>query len=211
VSPLLFLGDSVAAGQAVALRQALAASGVELIDATSTGGGNLVGPNAEAQQGRLPTTLAKAEGGVVAYQLTTFDWGTEDEQRAAYDSLAQLTSAVDAELLLISMPPIESDDFYAPHMHELAHAADAARATAERLDNVEFLDASAVWGDEYARDRDGKVDRSEDGVHTCPQGAARFASWLLEQLAALHPGFTPADSEDWANTGWSGDPIFHGC
>ncbi len=211
VSPVLFLGDSVAAGQAVPLKEALAAGGAKFVDATSVGGGNLVGPNAQATWKDLPGELAQAAGGVVVYQVTTYDWGTGAQQRRAYERLADQAAAVDAELVLVTMPPIEPDDFYRPHIDELDGAADAARTVAESAEHVEFLDASAVWGDRYRRERDGAVERSTDGIHTCPQGAARFTDWLLDELAASHPGFTPADSDTWANTGWSSDERFHGC
>jgi hypothetical protein len=68
-----------------------------------------------------------------------------------------------------------------------------------------------VWGDTYQRVKDGKPDRSPDGIHTCPQGAARFTNWLLKELAKLYPGFTPASPESWANTGWSADKHFKAC
>lgn len=211
VSPILLLGDSVAAGEAAPLTQAVASSGAEFVDATSTGGGNVTGPNAEAQWKKLPATLAKAEGGVVVYQLTSYDWGQEGAQREAYERLAAETEKAGADLVLVSMPPIKPDSFYQPHMPELASADKVAREVAEASDGVEFLDASEVWGDSYQRERDGKVDRSEDGIHTCPQGAARFTGWLLDELAELYPGFEPADAEEWANTGWSSDTSFHGC
>ena len=57
-----------------------------------------------------------------------------------------------------------------------------------------MLDAAEVWGSTYRRTRDGKPDRSADGIHTCPQGAARFTSWLLAELADSFPGFIPADA-----------------
>jgi hypothetical protein len=211
LSPVLLLGDSVAAGQAVALRQGLAESGVKFIDATSTGGGNLVGPNAAEQWSDLPETLEQAEGGVVVYQVTTYDWGTPEEQRAAYARLAETTAELDADLLLVSMPPLEPDEFYEPHMEELASADEAARQVAEDTDHVDHLDASEVWGDEYARERGGVIDRSSDGIHTCPAGAARFTSWVLEQLADRYDGWVPADADAWANTGWSDSEQFVGC
>ncbi|WP_205857746.1 SGNH/GDSL hydrolase family protein [Phytoactinopolyspora endophytica] len=211
LSPVLFLGDSVAAGQAVALQQGLAESGVRFIDATSTGGGNIVGPNAEEQWNALPEELGRAGGGVVIYQVTTYDWGTPEEQRAAYERLAETTRELDADLLIASMPPIQPDEFYEPHMDELATAHEAAQQIANNLDGVEYLDAAEVWGNEYAREHDGTIDRSEDGIHTCPQGAARFTSWTLEQLADHYPGFTPAEPDAWANNGWAGSDRFHGC
>ncbi|MCW4457854.1 SGNH/GDSL hydrolase family protein [Microbacterium sp. MPKO10] len=211
LSPVLFLGDSVAAGQAAALRQGLAESGVKFVDATSVGGGNVVGPNAEKQWDTLPDQLEDADGGVVMYQVTTYDWGSPDEQRDAYRRLAEATSRNDADLIFISMPPLAPDDFYAPHMDELAAANEQAKSVADDLDGVEYLDASAVWGDDFSRKHDGAIDRSDDGIHTCPQGAARFTSWALDELAALYSGFTPAEPDAWANTGWADSDVFHGC
>lgn len=211
VSPLVFLGDSVAAGQARPLSAALTASGVTFVDGTSAGGGNVVGPNADAQWKELPDQIEQASGGIVAYQLTTYDWGSSEEQTAAYERLAEEAAAVDAELVLISMPPIETDEFYADHMDELESAHEAAAAVADTADHATFLDASEVWGEEYSREHDGSIDRSGDGIHTCPQGAARFTSWLLDELADHHPGFTPAPAEDWANDGWSDAEVFTGC
>ncbi len=208
---MLFLGDSVGAQQAVALRQAMAESGADFVDGTSTGGGNLVGPNADAAWEDLPQRMQEAGGGVVVYQLTSYDWGTPEEQEEAYSDLAEAVSDVDAELLLVSMPPIEPDDFYEDHMDELASAHEIARSVAEGHEVVEYLDASAVWGEKYSREREGEVDRSEDGIHVCPQGAARFTSWLMEELTGLYPDFKLADVEDWANNGWAEDDVFFGC
>lgn len=210
-SPMLFLGDSVAAQLALPLGQAMAESGAYFVDGTSTGGGNVVGPNAESTWRELPQRVEEAADGVVVYQLTTYDWGTPTDQEKAYNDLADAAAQVDADLLLVSMPPIEADEFYADHMDELASAHDAARKVADERDSVEFLDASQVWGEEYSRERDGRTDRSDDGVHVCPQGAARYASWLTERLAEGHVGFTPAPSEKWANSGWASDGEFVGC
>lgn len=211
LSPVLLLGDSVAAGQAIPLGQALSESGVRFTDGTSTGGGNVVGPNAEAQWADLPERLLEAEGGVVVYQLTTYDWGTESEQREAYERLAEQASDVDADMLFLTMPPIEPDEFYEPHMGELGQAAEMAQSVAEDTEGVEYLDAATVWGTEFSREHNGEVDRSSDGIHTCPQGAARFTSWILNEFARLYPGFTPAEAVRWANEGWSSDEAFVGC
>lgn len=211
ISPVVLLGDSVAAQLAIPLREGLAESGARFFDATSTGGGNLVGPNSKEQWNALSEALPEAAGGTVIYQVTTYDWGTPAEQRAAYERLAERATDVDAELVLISMPPIEPDDFYQPHMTELTAANSAAQEVAADRADVEFLDAADVWGDDFARERDGRLDRSSDGIHVCPQGAARFTYWALERLADLDPGFTPAAPEDWANTGWADSHLFHGC
>jgi hypothetical protein len=110
------------------------------------------------------------------------------------------------------MPPIRADDFYKPHMADLDRAPAVARAVAAASPKkAVVLDAEPVWGSTYQRTKDGKADRSPDGIHACPQSAARFSSWLLGELAEQYPGFTPAAAEKWANTGWSADKHFKGC
>ncbi|MBB4908622.1 hypothetical protein [Actinophytocola algeriensis] len=117
-----------------------------------------------------------------------------------------------ADLAFVTMPPIRPDDFYRPHMADLDRAPEVARAVAdESSGKATVLDAGAVWGSTYRQVADGRTDRSSDGIHTCPQGAARFTHWLLGELAKRYPGFTPAAPRDWANTGWSADARFRGC
>ena len=210
LSEVLFLGDSVAAGEALPLAAAFEAGGVEFTSIASDGGGNVVGPFAEENWKTLPDQITAARPTVVVYQLTTYDWGSQAEQEAAYGRLLTTVTRAGAELVLVTTPPIRPDDFYRPHLAELAHAPDAARAVAA-AGKATVLDARAVWGDTYQQVRDGKADRSADGIHTCPQGAARFTGWLLRELARLHPGFTPPAATEWANTGWSADKHFTGC
>jgi hypothetical protein len=205
---VILLGDSVAAGQALPLTEAFAAAGVEFHSMASDGGGTVVGPVSEQLWKTLPDSLATARPSTVIYQITTYDWGSEKEQRAAYRKLATTVSGAGARLVFVTMPPIKPDDFYRPHMADLNHAADAARSVGA---GTVVLDAGEVWGETYQRSRDGVVDRSSDGIHTCPQGAARFTSWLLGELTKLYPGFRPPAAADWANTGWSGDKRFIGC
>lgn len=212
LSKVVFLGDSVAAGEALPLAAAFEAGGVEFQSLASDGGGNVVGPFAEERWKELPGQLGSAEPGVVVYQITSFDWGNRQEQQAAYDRLLATVTGLGAELVFVTMPPIQPDDFYQPHMADLDRAPEAARAVAAGSSGrAHVLDAAEVWGSAYQQDRDGKPDRSDDGVHTCPQGAARFTNWLLGRLAELYPGFTPADPRTWANTGWAADTRFKGC
>jgi hypothetical protein len=74
-----------------------------------------------------------------------------------------------------------------------------------------LLDATEVWGDTFQQVRDGLPDRSSDGIHTCPQGAARFAAWLVDELAELHPGLAPSEPQEWVDAGWATDDRFLGC
>jgi hypothetical protein len=200
--PVLFAGDSVAAGLSAPLTEAFAASGVRFRSVASEGGGNVVGPNAQSTWETLPGAIADTGPAVVVYQITTYDWGTAQEQRDAYTRLAEAVTAAGATPVIVTMPPIRPDDFYAPHMAELARTADVAR----QVPGLHVLDAGAVWGAEFQPDG-----RSSDGIHACPQGAARFTAWLLRELATLRADFTPAAPETWANTGWAADRRFIGC
>ncbi|WP_329254862.1 SGNH/GDSL hydrolase family protein [Actinoallomurus sp. NBC_01490] len=212
LSKVLFLGDSIAAGEALPLAAAFKASGVEFASIAADGGGNVVGPFSDKNWTKLPGQITSARPTVVIYQLTTYDWGSRQEQRAAYGRLLTTVSGAGARLVFVTAPPIRPDDFYRPHMPDLNRAPDAARAVAAGSSGkAGVLDARAVWGSTYRRVRDGKADRSTDGIHTCPQGAARFTHWVLTRLAKSFPGFTPAAPRAWANTGWSADDRFKGC
>jgi lysophospholipase L1-like esterase len=207
LSTVLFLGDSIAEGEALPLTEAFAASDVRFTSLAADGGGNVVGPFSDENWKKLPEQIASVTPSVVVYQITTYDWGTQREQQAAYEKLRTTVTDTGAKLVFVTAPPITPDDFYAPHMADLARAPEAARA----VRSATVLDASAVWGNTYQQKRNGKADRSTDGIHACPQGAARFAAWLLDELATLFPGFTPADPTTWANTGWAADNRFTGC
>ena len=212
LSTVLFVGDSVAVGEAVPLTAAFAASNVHFRSIAAEGGGNVVGPFADHHWAELPGEITSAKASVVVYQITTYDWGSEQEQRQAYERLLRTVTDTGAKLAFVTMPPIRPDDFYRPHMAELDRTRGVAQAvTDESSGRASTLDADSVWGKTYQQDKDGKADRSSDGIHTCPQGAARFATWLLGALAKLFPGFTPADPGTWANTGWSADKHFTGC
>jgi len=212
LSRVILVGDSVALANGLAVGAALGAAGVEFHSMASAGGGTVVGPPAGETWAKLPGLLQKAKPSTVIYQITSYDWGTEKEQRAAYERLLRTVTGAGAKLIVVTMPPIRPDDFYAGHMDELAHAPTAAREVMKAAgDKGAFLDAGAVWGEKYEREHDGRVDRSTDGVHTCPQGAARFTVWLLAELGKVYPGFTAPDAAKWANTGWSGDDHFIGC
>jgi hypothetical protein len=212
LTKVVFAGDSIAVGEALPLAVAMKASGVEFQSIAAEGGGNVVGPFAVDNWPKLAERIISARASAVVYQLTTYDWGTEDEQRAGYEKLRQTVTETGADLLFVTAPPIRPDDFYQPHLADLARSSTVARSIAEAApDHVGLLDATAVWGEDYQQTKDGTADRSADGIHTCPQGAARFTRWLLGKLGERFPGFTPADPKSWANAGWSADKHFQGC
>jgi hypothetical protein len=211
-SSVLFLGDSIAAGEALPLAAALRAGGVGFRSAASDGGGNVVGPFADENWKKLPGLITSADPTVVVYQIATYDWGSRSEQQAAYERLLDTVTGAGAELVFVTMPPIRPDDFYRPHMADLERTPDVAHAVAAASSGkARVLNSGEVWGGNYQQTRDGRPDRSADGIHTCPQGAARFTSWLLTNLAKMLPEFTPPAPATWANTGWSTDKHFQGC
>lgn len=212
LSTVLFMGDSIAAGQALPLDAAMTASGLTLESIASDGGGGVVGPLAESTWAQLPAAITSVEPDVIVYQITTYDWGTEQEQRAGYERLLRVAVDAGAELVVVPSPPIRPDDFYEPHMDDLDRTDDVARDVAAGSDGrAVVLDSADVWGDTYQRERDGTPDRSSDGIHTCPQGAARFAGWLLEELAQRYPVLVPAEPQEWVDAGWAADARFKGC
>lgn len=212
LSRVILVGDSVAAGESAPLSAAFGAAGIEFSSMASDGGGNVVGPNAESTWDAVTERLDSAKPSTVIYQITSYDWGTPVEQRAAYERLVSEVHGAGAKLVMVTMPPIVADDFYEPHLTELESAATVAGEVAGASSgNAVLLDASEVWGDEYEQLREGKADRSSDGIHTCPQGAARFTNWLLKKLAEQYPSFAPPEPAAWANTGWASDDHFVGC
>ena len=212
LGPVLFLGDSVAEGQALPMAAAFGSAGVDFRSLATTGGGNVVGPFAEEGWRTLPGEITSSGAGTVIYQPTTYDWGTAQEQQAAYRRLLTTVTDAGASLVFVTTPPIQPDEFYRDHMAELERTTESARAVAEgSAGRAVVLDASEVWGATYQQSVEGRTYRSSDGIHTCPQGAARFTVWLLDELAALNPGFTPPAPEAWANLGWADDENFRGC
>lgn len=209
---VLFGGDSIAVGEALPLKAAFQAGHVEFQSIASEGGGNVVGPFSAESWPKIAEEISSAKASVVIQQLTTYDWGAEEEQRAGYQKLLRAVTASGAKLVLVTAPPIRPDDFYRPHLAELDRLPAVVKSVVDASSGqAVLLDAGAVWGTSYEQHKDGKADRSADGIHTCPQGAARFTNWLLTELAKLFPGFTPASAQSWANTGWSADNHFKGC
>ncbi|WP_017591463.1 SGNH/GDSL hydrolase family protein [Nocardiopsis potens] len=212
VSEVVLLGDSVAVGQSLPLAAALEEAGVGFTPLASEGGGNVVGPFSEDNWKTLPGEIGAASPDVVLYQLTTYDWGTRQEQLDGYGRLLETVAGEGADLVFITSPPIRPDDFYEPHMGDLERASEVAREVVEGSSGrASLLDAAEVWGREYVREREGAPDRSPDGIHTCPQGAARFTDWLLGELAGLYPGFPVPEPEAWAGGDWAEDEHFAAC
>ncbi|MEV0612086.1 SGNH/GDSL hydrolase family protein [Nonomuraea sp. NPDC050404] len=208
---VLWLGDSIAGVQAPALGAALEASGVEFRNSASDGGGTVVegdkmtAPLAKSAWKDLRENIASFRPDVIAYQITTYDWGTVRQQRDSYDKLAKTARKADAELVIVSAPPYRLDEFYKKHEGAIRSAPKAAGQVADGSGGaVHFLDSAALWGADSAA---AEAQRSSDGIHSCQQGSAAFAKWFTEQLGKRYD-FTPAAPEQWARGSWVSDPRF---
>ncbi|MEV1000670.1 SGNH/GDSL hydrolase family protein [Nonomuraea sp. NPDC050202] len=204
---VLWMGDSIAGAQAPALEAALEAGGVAFRNATSDGGGNVVAGDhevtamaAEDTWKALRENLTTFRPTVVAYQITGYDWGTPAQQRSAYRKLARSAEDAGARLVLVSAPPFKIDEFFEPH-EKAIRSAPVMAAKAAAAAHARYLDAAELWGDDHAA---AKAQRAKDGIHSCQQGAAAFATWFAKRLGEL-TGFTPAAPATWATGPWTGD------
>lgn len=202
-SKVLWMGDSIAVGEAQPLAAALKSSGIDLTSIASDGGGGAVGPTA-LPDADIASTLASVRPDLVAYQITTYDWGTPKEQQA-YEKLIATTKAAGAHLVIVTTPPFEIGDFYAKNKADIQSAPQAAKAAvAAHPADASFLDAAALWGTDY---KAPQAQRSADKTHSCQQGTAQFAQWFTTELAELAQ-FTPADPKGWANGAWTKSDVF---
>ncbi|MGA5134221.1 SGNH/GDSL hydrolase family protein [Streptomyces olivoreticuli] len=205
---ILWMGDSIAGAEAPPLEAALKASGVEFKNVASDGGGTVVegdemaGKIAEGTWKDLAKNIASFRPNVIAYQITTYDWGSAEQQRASYEKLAKTARDAGAELVIVSAPPFKIDDFYKKYAGAIESAPKAAKEAADRSGGkARFLDSSALWGTDAGA---AKAQRSSDGIHSCQQGSAAFAKWFTQQLGTAY-GFAPADPANWATGSWTGD------
>lgn len=211
---LLWMGDSIAAQLELPLFAAAATSEMSMTSIASDGGGNVAGPDnlSESTFDKLTAALRSHHPDIVAYQVSTYDWGTEKDQRAAYEKLLETVDDAGARLVLVTMPPIKADDFYADHMEALERTTGLVDDVADASEGKAGVFGSAdVWGEDFQLRRDGELDRKPDCIHTCPQGAARFTVWFTKEFADTVDGYTAPDAVSWANAGWSGADEFSGC
>ncbi|MFE0152468.1 SGNH hydrolase domain-containing protein [Nonomuraea sp. NPDC059007] len=207
---VLWMGDSIAGAQAPALEAALKAGGAAFKNASSAGGGTLVAGGhpvtskiAADTWKALKEDLSSFRPTVIAYQLTGYDWGTARQQLSAYQKLARTAKDAGARLVLVSAPPFKIDEFFKPHEAAIKRAPAMAAKAAGGAD-VRYLDAAELWGSDYTA---GKAQRAKDGIHSCQQGSAAFATWFTKRLGEL-AGFAPAAPADWATGPWTGDEQF---
>ncbi|KIF67082.1 hypothetical protein HY68_35675 [Streptomyces sp. AcH 505] len=205
---VLWVGDSIAGVEGLPLGAALKAAGTGYQDASSDGGGTVVegnktiAPLAQDTWKRLRKDIAAFRPTVIAYQITTYDWGTSDTQRSWYRKLAETAHSAGAGLAIVSAPPFKVDDFYTKYAGAIKTAPKAAAEVADASHGtVHFYDASALWGTDPTAP---KAQRSSDGIHSCQQGSAAFAKWFTEKLGKQY-GFTPTSPDAWAGGAWTAD------
>ncbi|WP_128374561.1 SGNH/GDSL hydrolase family protein [Streptomyces cavernae] len=214
---VLWLGDSIAGAQAPALGAALKASGVEFKDSSSNGGGTIVDSGEKITRmisnetwKQLGKDIESFRPTVIAYQVTTYDWGSQDQQRAAYQKAVDTAEEAGAKAVFVSPPPIKIDGFYRQHERQMRTAPKAAAEVAGKSGGAAaFLDAQQVWGTDASAK---KAQRAPDGIHNCQQGAATFAKWFTDELGKQE-SFTAASVDTWAQESWTGDERYSklGC
>ncbi|WP_199551763.1 SGNH/GDSL hydrolase family protein [Streptomyces sp. N35] len=209
---LLWMGDSIAHGEGLPLGASMKESGVDFRSIASDGGGNVVDDGKMTKKlaadtfTQLARELSEFKPDIVAYQISTFDWGTKDQQRAGYEKLARTVEDAGAQLMIVTAPPYKIDEFYKRYEKDLANAPQVAKEVAgKNKDDVRFVDASELWGTDPAA---AKAQRAKkDGIHACQQGTATFAKWFGDQLEDAY-GIRPAAPEKWAKGSWTGDKAF---
>ncbi|MEZ5221435.1 MAG: acyltransferase [Ilumatobacteraceae bacterium] len=201
---VLWAGDSVAADLAPALEAAFGAAGVGWID--GSGDGMRLGTTDDLDPRRIYTELfAVTRFRSIVWQWSFWDSTTPDDQVvAAVAWLRDEAIARGGTLVVVTPPPVRADlvdpalDRQIELVRDLAADGDGA---------VVVIDTVEVWGDAMSLDVDGDgvPDRKPDGVHVCPQGAARTAHWLVDRFASHFDDVDPQPVAAWATGSWTTD------
>ncbi len=206
---ILILGDSVAEQEGVALIASLGAAGVRVTNGAADGSSLTLVPDKTKE---IEAAIDAVKPGIVIYQLGVMDFGSEGQQREAYETLAALVKKTYVQLLFVTSPPIktiEGDKFQGSEkIAELTRLPKIAADIAHRNPaNVKFLDATPLWGTEFklTGSNSDKQIRADDGIHLCVTGAAVLAAWIPEQMATLYDDIAPAKPESWLNGSWTND------
>jgi peptidoglycan/LPS O-acetylase OafA/YrhL len=203
IGTVLWIGDSVAADMTPAIEARLAAAGVTVHD-RALDGARLVPSDGIDSVTLYDEMMTALPADVVVVQLMSWDSPFSTEQlRVAYTWFASRVRAMDADLVVVTPPPLR-DDLVEPGLErQVAVARELAAADPE---HITLIDASVLWGDTLVIDigDDGAPDRKPDGVHVCPQGAARFADWFAARLAERYDGLATATPQ-WLSGPWTTD------
>jgi hypothetical protein len=144
---------------------------------------------------------------LVLYQASLWDFGTPDEQRAAYQRFTDLVLGQGARLAFITIPPLRSDQVN-DQLTALSGIVD--EIALQHPGQVMVLNGDGAWGPVFTQDVNGdKIpERKPDGVHVCPSGAAMYAVWLMNELQQRFVGFVPSPPAEWASGDWVNDPRY---
>ena len=203
IGTVLWIGDSVAADMTPAIEARLAAAGVTVHDG-ALDGARLVPSDGIDTVTLYDEMMSALPADVVVVQLMSWDSPFSTEQlRVAYTWFASRVRAMDADLVVVTPPPLRPDLVEPGLERQVSVAQELVAADPE---HVTLIDSSVLWGDTLVIDigDDGAPDRKPDGVHVCPQGAARFADWFAARLAERYDGLATA-APQWLSGPWTTD------
>jgi len=201
-SRVVFFGDSVAYDESPAIRAALEASGLA-VEIRAFPGDGLV-PAARDGINRYEAAIAESNADVVLYQISLWDLGDRTSLGLTYRAFANAVIRSGATLVFITPPPLSPPQQQNDNLDWLEGLADTLAS--DLRGQVFAVHSTQTWGTKFVIDvdGDGSPERKPDGVHMCPDGAARQAKWLTDALAALL-AFEPADESLWEAGPWRAD------
>ncbi|HSB86403.1 MAG TPA: acyltransferase, partial [Ilumatobacteraceae bacterium] len=205
IERVIMTGDSLAFDEWPGVAAAMYASKIAI--------GSYVSPGAGLLDTKYPS-LAEIEKAItdfhpdlVLYQGSLWDFGTPEQQRAAYEQFTDFVLGTGARLGFITIPPLRADQ----HNDQLTPLTGLMNdIAASHPGKVFVLDSAGAWGPVFALDVNGdKIpERKPDGAHVCPSGSAMYAIWLTGELQKRFAGFEPAPASVWATGAWVDDPRY---
>jgi peptidoglycan/LPS O-acetylase OafA/YrhL len=202
IERVLWVGDSVAADLGPAVVASLGAAGVEVIDRARDGAHLVPTEVGDDPHGFYGPMVRDTAADAVVVQLSHWDAPASlDDLRHEFGWFAATVRATGADLVFVTPPPVRDDLADPAFEHVLTVAAELV--SSDPL-HVHLIDTTGVWGATMQRDMDGDgaPDRKPDGVHVCPQGAARFAAWAVDALDAVFDGVAPTFPSAWVGGDW---------
>ena len=202
---ILMAGDSMAFDEWPAVAAALYSGRIAISGYVSPGAGLL--DTKYPSTAEIDQAVVDNKPDLVLYQASLWDYGSRDQQEAAYGAFADFVLAHGARLAFITMPPLR-DDHRDPQLETLAVIM--REIADQHPSQVVVLNGNDIWGPVFTQDVNGdKVpERKPDGVHVCPSGAAMYAIWLMDQLQLRFADFVPTPPSQWATGDWIDDPRY---
>lgn len=202
---ILMTGDSLAFDEWPGVAAAMYASKIAIGSYVSPGAGLL--DTRYASFAEIVKAVRDFHPDLVLYQGSMWDFGTRDQQLAAYERFADVVTGGGARLALITIPPLSEQQ----QNDQLATLPSVMQEVAAAHPGKVFvLDSNGAWGPVFVQDVNGdKVpERKPDGAHVCPSGSAMYALWLMGELQSRFAGFDVAPVAEWATGTWTDDPRY---